>query len=346
MTPTRWSTQVLLVTLVGLTIASAVAGACIGAVDIAPAEVGRILLRRVASVGSGSASQDHDLVLWTIRLPRVALSLLVGAALSLSGAALQGVFRNPLADPGLIGVSSGGAVGAAAAIVLGFSRFGIWTVPVAAFIGSLITTAAVFGLSFRSGRVEVVTLVLCGVAMNAFAGAGIGLLTALASDTQLRDLAFWQLGSVGGATWSAVGVLLPFVATALIGLPLLARNLDLLVIGEGEARHLGVDVERTRSIVIVIAAAACGAAVAMAGVLGFVGLIVPHLIRLLNGPRHRILLPASALGGAALLTVADLLARTVAAPRELPLGVLTSLIGAPVFLLLIHRTRQSAGGFA
>jgi iron complex transport system permease protein len=337
---------VLIVALAVLALGAALAAVCIGAVSIPISEVVRILAKRLLGIGPGASSVEADLVLWTIRLPRVALALLVGAALGVSGAALQGIFRNPLADPGLIGVSSGGAVGAVGAIVLGFNALGLWSIPIAAFVGSLITTAGVFVLSFRNGRVEMVTLVLCGVAVNAIAGSGIGLLTAMATDAELRDVSFWQLGSVGGARWESVGAVAPFAAAALIALPRMARSLDLFVICEREARHLGVNVERTRALVIISAASACGAAVAVAGILGFVGLIVPHLVRLVHGPRHRVLLPASALGGAALLTAADLCARTIADPREIPLGVLTALLGAPVFLVLIHRTRLRSGGFA
>ena len=189
-------------------------------------------------------------------------------------------------------------------------------------------------------------MVLCGVAVNAISGAGIGLLITMADDAQLRDIAFWQLGSVGGATWSMVAVCVPFVAVALVVLPAKARALDLLVLGEREARHLGINVEQTRLMVIGLAALATGASVAVAGILGFVGLIVPHLVRLVNGPAHRTLLPASALGGAVVLTTADLVARTIAVPREVPLGVMTALIGAPVFLWLIRWSRQHFGGFA
>ena len=318
-----------------------------GAVEISPADTVRILVHRFTGWQmSGSTDPQLDAVLWTIRLPRVVLSILVGAALGMSGAALQGVFRNPLADPALIGVSSGAALGAVGAIVFGASAFGVWTLPVAAFVGAVVMSAVVFTLAYRNGRVEVVTLVLCGVAVNALCGAGIGLLITVADDAQLRDISFWQLGSVGGATWPLVAACLPFVLVALIVLPTCARSLDLFVLGEREARHLGVSVERIRFVVIGLAALATGATVAVAGILGFVGLIVPHLVRLVNGPSHRILLPASALGGAVVLTLADLVARIIAVPREVPLGVVSALLGAPIFLWLIRRSRQQFGGFA
>ncbi len=339
--------RTLLSALTVLLIAAFVLGLGRGAVPISPLDVLAILTKRLSGRNFGVGfTEQQDAVLWTIRLPRVLLALGVGAALGLSGAALQGVFRNPLADPGLIGVSSGAAVGAVGSIVLGFHALGLWSVPTAAFLGALTAAAVVFRAAHRDGRVEVVTLVLCGVGVNALCGAAIGLLTSIADDDKLRNVSFWQLGSVGGATWELVRALLPFVVLALLALPRLADELDLFVLGEREARHLGVRVERTRLFVIVIASLAAGAAVAVAGILGFVGLIVPHLIRLINGPGHRVLLPASALGGAAVLTLADLAARTVTVPREVPLGVMTALLGAPVFLVLLRRTRQTSGGFA
>lgn len=318
-----------------------------GAVPIGPVEVFGILAKRLTGHDLGIAFDERkELVLWTIRLPRVILSLGIGAALGLSGAALQGVFRNPLADPALIGVSAGAAMGAVGSIVLGFTALGIWSTPTAAFIGAIITTGLVFRAAYKNGRVEVITLVLCGVGVNALAFSGVGLLTSIATDAQLRNVSFWQLGSVGGASWEFVGAVAPMIGIALVLLPTYAKRLDLFVLGEREARHLGVKVERTRLEVIVLAAMSSGAAVAVAGILGFVGLVVPHVIRLLHGPSHRTLLPASALGGAAVLTFADLIARTAVVPREIPLGVMTSIIGAPVFLFLLRRTRQSQGGFA
>ena len=283
----------MLTVLAVAVVASFVIGVGRGAVAISPGEVLRILAQRLFGwrIG-GEIEMQKDAVLWTIRLPRVLLSLSVGAALGVSGAALQGVFRNPLADPGLIGVSSGAALGAVAAIVGGFTAFGMWSIPFCAFVGSMAATLVVFSMAHRNGRVEVVTLVLCGVAINALSGAGIGLLTSIANDRQLRDVSFWQLGSVGGATWPTIRAVLPFVVVALVVLPRKARHLDLLVLGEREARHLGVNVERTRLVVIVLCALACGAAVAVAGILGFVGLIVPPP----RAPRERTRTPRAAAG--------------------------------------------------
>jgi iron complex transport system permease protein len=317
----------------------------IGAVSIGPLQVVAILADHAGVHLGVDYGRDQDAVLWSIRLPRVLLGVLVGAGLATAGAALQGVFRNPLADPGLIGVSSGASLGAVAAIVLGLTVAGSATLPLVAFAGGLAATFLVYLVARFDGRTEVVTLLLTGLAVNALAGAGVGGLLFVADDQQLRGVVFWSLGSLGGATWPLVLAALPCIALAALILPFFAPALNLMLLGEREARHLGVPVERVRMLVIALAALATGAAVAVAGIVGFVGLIVPHLMRLAAGPDHRLLLPASALLGASLLLLADLVARTVAAPAELPLGVLTSLLGGPFFLWLLRRTRREHGGW-
>jgi iron complex transport system permease protein len=274
------------------------------------------------------------------------LAVLVGASLAVAGAAMQGVFGNPLAEPGVIGVSSGAALGAVGSIVLGVTAFGQWSVTVAAFLGGLAATFTVYLLARSGGRTEVVTLVLTGIAINALAMAGVGAFTFVADDVQLRSITFWNLGSVGGATWPTVLAVLPFTVLGLVVLPRYARALDLFALGERGARHVGVETERVRIVVITLVALLTAAGVAATGVLTFVGLVVPHLVRLVAGPRHAVLLPASALGGAIVLVAADLVARTVAAPAEVPLGVLTALLGAPFFLWLLRRTRTRQGGWA
>lgn len=292
-----------------------------------------------------SYTDQQAAVLWAIRLPRVALGALVGGGLAVAGATLQGIFRNPLAEPGLIGVSSGAALGAVAAIVFGLVTFGSVTLPLFAFGGGLIATLIVYAFSRYGGRTEVVTLILTGIAVNAVAGAGTGLLTTMATDAQLRNIVFWTLGSLGGATWPAVVAVLPFVGLGVLLAVRWGRELNLMVLGEGEARHLGVSTEKVRLVLITLAALITGAAVSVSGIIGFVGLVVPHLIRLLSGPDHRTLLPASVLGGATLLLLADLAARTLVIPAELPLGVVTALVGGPFFLWLLHRTRKHHGGW-
>jgi iron complex transport system permease protein len=317
-----------------------------GAVDIAPQQVVAIVLHHLDIDLDVAFTDQQDAVVWSIRLPRVVLGILVGSGLAVSGAALQGMFRNPLADPGLIGVSSGAALGAVIALGLGISWFGIATTPLFAFVGGVVTAVIGYVLARHHGRTEVVTLVLAGVALNTFAGAGTSLVTFIANDAQLRAIIFWSMGSLGSATWENVAAALPFILVGMAASLRWGNALNLMVLGEREARHLGIDTERLRVSVILLTALMTGATVAVAGIIAFVGLIVPHLVRLVAGPDHRVLLPASALGGALLIVVADLFARTVVSPLELPLGVLTALIGGPFLLFLMMRTRRAQGGWA
>jgi len=287
----------------------------------------------------------HEAVILAVRLPRTLLGLLVGAGLAVAGAAMPGLFRKPLADPGLIGVSSGAALAAVAVIVLGSQGLAVLTqacgpfsLPLAAFAGGLATTLLIYRLASRDGHTSVTTLLLAGIAVNALCGAGTGLLTYLADDQQLRTLTFWLMGSLGGATWAEVGSTALLIAAPLLALPFLAPTLNALLLGEAEAGHLGVAAQSVQRLIVALAALAVGAAVAVSGVIGFVGLVVPHLLRLMLGPDHRLLLPGAALLGGSLLLLADLLARTVVAPAELPIGILTALLGGPFFLaLLLHR---------
>ncbi|MEA2523290.1 MAG: heme transport system permease protein [Thermomicrobiales bacterium] len=336
---------VLLPSLGVLLLVAIVLSVGIGAVKLQPQQTVAIIAHHLGVELDVAYTTQQDAIVWAIRLPRVVTAVLVGSALAVSGAALQGMFRNPLADPGLIGVSSGAALGAVTSVALGISFLGLATMPVAAFLGGMTTAITVYLISRHNGRTEIVTLVLTGIALNTIAGAGTGLLTYVASDQQLRAIVFWSLGSLGGATWKGVLATLPFVGVGLIFVPRWGQALNLFVLGEREAHHLGVDTERVRLELIVLTALMTGAAVAVAGVVGFVGLIVPHLIRLVAGPDHRIVLPASALFGASLLLLADLLARTIVAPAELPLGVLTALAGGPFLLVLMLRTRQAQGGW-
>ncbi|MGW0781498.1 FecCD family ABC transporter permease [Streptomyces sp. NPDC002913] len=299
-------------------------------------------------VGLGGQSLDRvaESVLWNVRLPRVVLALLVGASLGCAGALMQGVFGNPLAEPGVIGISSGAAVGAVASIALGLNFFGNWTITVCAFVSGLFTVLLVYVLSRSGGRTEVVTLILTGIAVNAFAGALIGLFIFFADNAQITQITFWQLGSLSQATWPKVLAVLPCAMLGLLVAPFYAKKLDLLALGERPARHLGVDVERLRIVLVLVVALLTAAAVAVAGIISFVGLLVPHLLRMANGPGHRFLVPGSALGGALVLVAGDLAARTVAVPAELPLGVLTALFGSPFFFWLLRRTRRRQGGWA
>ncbi|MFA5606063.1 MAG: iron ABC transporter permease [Leucobacter sp.] len=286
-----------------------------------------------------------DATLWAIRFPRVAMAALVGAGLSVAGLIMQAIFGNPLAEPGVIGISAGAAVGAGLTIVFGLTFFGEWTTAVFAFAAGLGATLIVYGMSRADGRTEVVTLVLTGIAVNAIAGAGIALLTFL-GDTQSREqIVFWQLGSLAGSRWSQALIVAPVVAAGLIAAYFAARKLDLLALGERNARHLGVNVEVLRVVMIFVVALLTGASVAFAGIISFVGLVIPHLMRMILGPAHLPLVTASALGGALLLTLADLGARTIVPNADMPIGMLTALVGGPFFFWLLRRTRKRSGGW-
>lgn len=303
----------------------------VGAYQILPWRIPRILLFH----------EDGFEVLIYVRFPRVILSAIVGAVLAISGATLQGIFRNPLADPGLFGVTAGAGLGAALWIVLVGSGFlGIWGVPIAAFTGGILVTIGVWKIAQTQESVPTVTLLLAGIALNSFAGAGIGLMTFLADEEQLRSLTFWLLGGFGGATWRAIAVTFPVALIGAVVLFRLARALNAMTLGESEAYHLGVSTESLKRWAVFGVALSVGAAVSAAGGIGFVGLIVPHLLRLMGGADHRYVLPGSAIGGAILLVSADLFARTVAIPAELPVGVVTALLGGPFFLWLLLRFKR------
>ena len=308
------------------------------------------VIRDWFSVSSGGAdvldARDR-LIIYDIRLPRIVMGALIGASLAVSGAVMQGLFRNPLADPGLIGVSAGSSLGAVSIIVLGSTvlapltlALGSFALPLAAFCGGLVTTLILYQIATRRGRTSVATMLLAGITLGALAMALTGILIFMADDRQLRDLTFWQLGSVAGATWQKIGVAAPIMLAAMATMPFLARGLNALALGEAAAGHLGVPVQRLKYVSIVGVSAAVGASVAVSGGIGFVGIVVPHLLRLLIGPDNRYLLPASALLGASLLLLADAVARTIVAPAELPIGIITAAVGGPFFLWILLRRRS------
>lgn len=293
----------------------------------------------------GQGLEQAEMILGQIRLPRTLLGLAVGAVLALSGVAMQGLFRNPLADPGLVGVSSGAALGAAIAIVCGSWFGGLppllepYLLSLCAFLGGLGVTALVYQLGRKNGQTSVAVMLLAGVALTALASSAVGLFTYLADDATLRTLTFWNLGSLNGASYQRLWPLVLIATGVSLWLPRRARALNALLLGESEARHLGVDVERLKRELVFCTALGVGAAVAAAGLIGFIGLVVPHLVRQVSGPDHRVLLPASLLAGASLLLFADLIARMALAPAELPIGIVTAFLGAPFFLYLLVRGR-------
>ncbi|OED42741.1 ABC transporter permease [Endozoicomonas sp. (ex Bugula neritina AB1)] len=285
--------------------------------------------------------QLNATVVWDLRLARAVTALIVGGSLAACGAAMQGLFGNPLADPGIVGVSSGASLGAIFVIVLGLSTFGVWTLPAGAFLAGIATTFIIYSLSKPGeGGADSSRLLLVGIAINAISGAIAGLMTYLATTDQLMSLTFWSMGSLSSASWTTVAITIVPALAGLLMLQFWAKQLDLLALGEREARHLGVDVDSLRRWLVVITALLVASAVSFSGTIGFVGLIVPHIIRLTIGPMHRYLLPLSALGGALLLMLADIAARTLDPPGEVPLGVLMGAIGGPFFLWMIWRGKD------
>ena len=284
-------------------------------------------------------------ILFTIRMPRVILAASVGASLAISGACLQGLFRNPLADPGLIGVSAGAALGAAFSIVfsanfVSLSYFGAYLIPFSAIIGSAAVIVILFVVTKGFGYDGVTYMLLAGIAVNAIAGVGIGILTYISDDSELRGLTFWTMGSFGGVTWPLILPAVVVISLAIVWTIGLSKKLDLIQLGDAEASRLGVDIKKLRFGVIISSAVVVGISVALSGMIGFVGLIVPHLVRILGGVNHSYVLFSSALFGSILMIVSDMLCRTIISPAELPVGLITSGLGSPFFLWLIFNMRS------
>lgn len=333
--------------LAALLIAGVLSSTLLGQLAVAPSDVIGSLLR-AAGIPNDWAPDDSivESALWIVRFPRIVIAIVVGAALATAGAVMQAIFGNPLAEPGVVGVSSGAALGAATAIVLGLTALGDYAIAVFAFGGGLLATLLVYFVSRANGRTEVVTLLLTGIAVNAFAGAGLAFALFAANTASREQIIFWQLGSLNGALWSEVLVVFVVAVVGVAVAIFLGRRYDLLSLGERNARHLGLDVERLRLVSIVVVALLTGVAVAFVGIIAFVGLVVPHVIRMLLGPQHRSLIVFSAAGGAVLMLAADLLARTIVPGAELPIGMLTSLVGGPFFFFLLWRQRRRSGGWA
>ncbi|AWV91080.1 iron ABC transporter [Bradymonas sediminis] len=333
----------------GMLLGAILLGCGQGATAVAPSEILQVLAAKLGL--QASPGRPLEAIVWSIRLPRVLLAALVGASLALAGASLQGLFRNPLADPGLIGISSGAASGAALALVAGWvlqpvlSWVPAWLlVPLAAFAGGVLATFVVYRIATFNGRTSVATMLLAGIAINALGGALIGFLTFAADEAALRSLSMWMLGSLGGAGWTQV---LVCAGGLLVGSCFLLRRtgeIDALMLGAREAQDLGVDVQRLERRIVLLSAFMVGLAVAFTGLIGFIGLVAPHMIRLWRGPSHRVVLPGAMLLGALLLVLADVFSRTLLAPAELPIGIVTALVGAPFFLFLLMQRRE--GGWS
>lgn len=345
--PRAFTPSMVLLALTVLLAVVVTAAAGKGAVAIAPMEIARMALHALGIGSREGFTEQQWAVFTTLRVPRVILAVLTGAGLAMAGAVTQGMFRNPLADPSLIGVSSGAALAATSAIVLGttptlhvLAPLRPVLVPVAAFAGGLLAVLFVRRVASREGRTSLPAMLLAGIAITALAEAGIGFFASISTDEQLRNITFWRLGSLGAASWPMLAIIVPAVLIGLIPLTRLSHALDAFTLGERQAVHIGVDAQRVKNRAIVCCALVVGAIVSVTGIIWFIGLLAPHTVRLICGPGHRLLLPASALLGATLVTVADLMARTLVAPAELPIGVLTAFIGVPLFLMLL-RQRQS-----
>ncbi|TYP97682.1 iron complex transport system permease protein [Sphingobacterium allocomposti] len=315
----------------------------LGAYYIAIDDVWRLILEKIGMATSDSLDGD---VLFVVRTPRVLLGLLVGAALGGAGAAVQGIFRNPLADPGLIGISAGASLFAVLVIAfesilfVGLSQlFGHYLLILGSFVGAGLTAFMVYRLSLKEGRPQVTTMLLAGIAINGLAGALTGLTTYMATEQQLRTITFWMLGSLGGATWESVAAVTPFIILPVFGMLFFGKALNAFALGETQADLLGMRTDNVKLWVVTLGTLAVGAAVAVSGIIGFVGLLVPHTVRLMGGADNRYVLVASIIMGSMVLTLADVLCRTLAAPIELPIGVITALLGTPVFLYILIKER-------
>ncbi|MBE4463570.1 iron ABC transporter permease [Vibrio parahaemolyticus] len=330
-----------LITLSGFLAFIAIASITVGPMNISFTDSLRGL------VGAHSELAPHiQLVINEIRLPRTILCMFIGAILAICGVVMQGLFRNPLAEPGIIGVSAGAALGGAFAIVV-FAEFSqnhpqlmnLAALPLFAFLGGALTTVLVYWLGTNKFGTSVTIMLLAGVAISALSGAAIGFLNFSADDQMLRDLTLWSMGSLAGANWAGIGLSSVTLVVLLFWFHKKAMSLNALLLGESEARHLGVPVQKLKRQLILLSAVGVGVTVSICGAIGFIGLVIPHLGRMLAGPDHRILLPISALLGALLLTCADMIARVLLAPAELPVGIVTALIGAPFFIYLLFQQR-------
>lgn len=331
----------------GLLLLSVVVSVSLGSASLTLGTVWRILVSAIPGIGgmvTENWSTAHEQIVLQVRLPRIVLGLVVGAALATAGAGFQGVLRNPLADPYTLGVSSGASVGAAFLILLNIQfLFGSLTLPLVAFTTGMATLAVVYMLSRVEGTVRRETLILSGVIVNAFLGSAVSLMVSL-SDDVINQIVFWLMGGLSMRGWSYTAAIAPYIVAGIIVLCAFGRTLNLFELGERSAAHLGVHVERTRWIVLAAATFITAAAVSVAGVVGFVGLVIPHLIRLLVGPDYRLIVPLSAIGGAIYVIWADTLARMLLSPTEIPLGVVTAFLGAPFFIYLLRRNKKSIGG--
>lgn len=318
----------------------------LGVANISVVEAIKILLSKIPFVGhfvKASEEMTHNIIVLKIRLPRILLSALVGIGLSTVGASMQGMFKNPMADPGILGISTGAALGATVAIAFGLQKafWGIGGVTFLAFICALATTFVVYNISKVGNKIPTVTLLLSGVAIS-FLFSSVNTLIMFFNHDKLEDMVLWTMGSVAAASWKQVIVVFPVVIIGSTILGLFSRDLNLMSTGSDTAKSLGVEVERTKKIILIITSIIVGACVSVSGIVGFVGLIIPHVIRLLLGSDHRVVMPFSAIGGAIFMVICDTLARNLIPPSEMPVGAITSLFGAPFFIYLLVKSKRRA----
>jgi len=334
-----------IITLVFLPICL-ILGTTLGAFEIEFGQSFNIFLDGFGIDNYSNFSDTQHNVLLQIRLPRVVMSMMIGSALAVSGAGLQGLFRNPLADPSLIGISGGAMLAASIAIICGLQFtngfLGYYSVSFATFIGAIIATVVVFRIAKSNKSTNISTMLLAGIAINALAGAVTGFIIYLADDDQLRDITFWSFGSLGGADWEKVITLIPLLILPIIMITRLSKKLDVFALGESEAVCLGVNVNKLKRQLVIWVTISVGSCVAIAGMIGFIGLLIPHITRLLVGSKHKNLFVISAILGAIVLSIADLISRLVVAPAELPIGILTAIIGTPLFLALLVKQKKNA----
>lgn len=331
-----------------LLILSVVFSLSIGSAKLSLNEVWGILVKQLPLLGDfvkSSWKVSAEQIILKVRLPRVILALLVGASLSIAGAGFQGVLRNPLADPYTLGVASGASVGAAFVILFGLQTvlLGIWTIPIAAFLTGLISLFVVLRLANIQGQYNLETLILSGVVVSAFLSSFVSFMVSM-SDKVINEIVFWMMGSLSLQGWEFIQILLPSFIIAFIALAAYSRSLNIFALGERQAAHLGVRVRRTRLVILIISTFITAVAVSIVGTVGFVGLVVPHLIRLLVGPDYRILIPLSAIYGGVFVLWADTIARTLLSPTEIPLGVVTAFLGAPFFAYLLRKNKETKVG--
>ena len=326
--------------LLALVLAIGLVSLSLGPVDIPVSHVTWIVLSAIG-IDVPEFGRTEQLVIEQIRLPRIIVGAAVGMALGIAGATMQGLFRNPMADPGIIGVSAGGALGAVVAIATGLTGLFFLALPVFAFVGAMAAAFLVYGIAVVGGHFSMATLLLAGVAVNAFLGAVVSAIILFLPDNEaLREILFWLAGGLDSRSWEHVRIAGPLIIGSAVILLLMARDLNLLMLGDDEARSMGVRVGATRIVLLAAAALATGAAVAVSGTIAFVGLVIPHILRLLLGPDNRVLIPMSALGGAAFVILADTVARMIIEPAEFRVGVLTAFVGAPFFILLLIKNKR------